>query len=80
MDHIYRHRKHIVTRDIAGETLLVPIQEELADMQRLFALEGVSAFIWKRLDGDRTLDDILDLVAGRFDVDRHRGRARPVQR
>jgi hypothetical protein len=59
----------VIAREIAGETLLVPIRGELADMQRLFFLEPVSHFIWEQLDGATTLADVGMAVTGRFDVD-----------
>jgi len=60
----------VVTRDIAGETLLVPIKGHLVDMRQLFALEGVADFVWKNIDGINTVDDLCDLVTSRFEVDR----------
>lgn len=55
-------------RRIAGETLLVPVAGRLADLQRLFVLEGAGEFIWDNLDGARSLDEIRDSLVGRFDV------------
>jgi len=42
----YRHSEDVVTRQIVGETLLVPIRGDLAGSQRLFALDAVGEFIW----------------------------------
>ena len=38
LDTIYQHSPDVVARQILGETLLVPIRGELADLQRIFAL------------------------------------------
>jgi hypothetical protein len=46
---VYRKKKDLVTREIAGETLIVPTRGNLADMQRIFALNGVAGFIWQHL-------------------------------
>ena len=70
MNRVFRKKEDIVTRNIVGETLLVPIRGELANMQRLFALEKVSAFIWGQLDGVNTLGDILERITDSFEVDR----------
>ncbi len=69
MAQIYRQRKDIVTRSIAGETLLVPISDKLADMEVLFSLNEVGAFIWERLDGTGSLDSIQDRVLDEFDAE-----------
>jgi hypothetical protein len=50
---VYRKKKDLVTREIAGETLIVPTRGNLADMQRIFALDGVAAFIWQHLERER---------------------------
>ena len=64
----YRKKENIVTRSIAGETLLVPIYGELANMERIFTLDPVAAFIWEQLDGSKSLKDIRDGVLYKFDV------------
>jgi len=65
---IYRKQDNIVTRGIAGETLLVPICGKLADLEEVFVLEGAGAFIWERLDGKKNIEEISDDVAKEFDV------------
>jgi len=64
----YRKKENIVTRQIAGETLLVPIYGDLANMERIFSLDPVAAFIWEQLDGNKILKDIRDGVLDVFDV------------
>jgi hypothetical protein len=64
----YKRRDNVVFRRIAGETLLIPIRGTLADLQRVFVLEGAGEFIWQELDGSKTMEEIRDAVAGRFEV------------
>ena len=66
---IYTRKPDIVTRQIAGETLLVPVRGRLADLQRLFALEGVGEFIWNLLDGQTSEVLIVEAVCARYEVD-----------
>lgn len=65
---VYRKQEEIVTREIAGETLLVPIRSNLADMQRIFGLNAVGEYIWQRLDGKRSLAEIRNEILDNFDV------------
>lgn len=58
----------IVSRSIAGETILVPVSGKLADMQRIFSLNAVAEFIWKRLDGEKNLSAIRDEIIEYFEV------------
>lgn len=72
---VYKKNDEIVSREIAGETILVPIKGKLADMQRVFALENVSEFIWQHLDGQATLDTILKCLTESYDIDHARARS-----
>jgi hypothetical protein len=64
----YRQSKDVVTRQIVGETLLVPIRGDLAGSQRLFALDAVGEFIWQQLNDATDLAAICEAVVERFDV------------
>jgi hypothetical protein len=67
---IYQREENIVSREIAGETILVPIRGKLADMQNIFTLNTVGAYIWDQLDGINSLAQILDSLLDQFEVDR----------
>jgi len=68
LDPIFRKKEEILTRRIAGETLLVPVSSDLANMERIFMLDTVAAFIWEQLDGTKSLKQIRDKVLDAFDV------------
>lgn len=65
---VFQKADNVVCRVIAGETLLVPVQGSLADMRRLFVLEGCGAEVWELLDGRRRTGEIRDELARRYDV------------
>jgi len=67
---VYRQGENIVSRNVAGESLLVPIRGHVADMQKIFALDPVGEFIWNHLDGKLSLNDVLDELLETFPVDR----------
>jgi hypothetical protein len=67
-DKIFIRNQDIVSRKIAGELFLVPVKGKLADMEKIFTLTTVAEYIWDRLDGQRSLDDIRNDVVARFDV------------
>jgi len=66
----FKQEDHVVTREIVGETILVPIRGKLADMQRIFTLNEVGAYIWTHLDGSRDLEEICQGLETKFDVRR----------
>jgi hypothetical protein len=65
---IFKKIDDVIARQIAGETLLVPIRGELADMQKIFALNPVAEYIWQQLDGRQSLAQISQGLLARFEV------------
>jgi methyltransferase-like protein len=66
----FRKTTNIVSRKIAGETILVPITGRLADMQRIFSLNPVAEFIWEQMDGNKKLAEIHDDILNHFHVEK----------
>ncbi len=65
----YRKDANIVSRQIAGEMLLVPIRQKMGDLESIYTLNDSAARIWDLLDGERTLGEICDQMALEFEVD-----------
>jgi hypothetical protein len=64
----YKRSPDAVTREVAGETLVVPIRGHLADLQRIYALNPVGALVWARLDRAVDVRTLCRAVAEEFDV------------
>ena len=58
----------VVTRTIAGETLLVPIRSGVADLDSIFALNETGSFVWQAIDGSKTVEEIAAAMAEQFEV------------
>ena len=51
----YQQDPSIVSREIAGEVILVPIRNNVGDLESIYTLNETAARIWALLDGDHTL-------------------------
>lgn len=58
----------IVERKIVGEVVLVPIRQNVGDLEYIFTLNEMAGRIWELIDGNRCLGDILDAIVEEFDV------------
>ena len=67
---VKRKDDDLVAREIAGETIVVPIRGELADMDSIYVLNPVAEYVWWQLDGEKSLDEVLAGVLSTFDVAR----------
>jgi hypothetical protein len=68
IDRIFKKNKNFVFRQIDDETILVPIKNNVGDMGAIYNLNEVGAYVWMNLDGEKTLFDIKNMVAGEFEV------------
>lgn len=67
-ERIFRKNENFVFRQIDDETILVPIKDNVGDMGAIYNLNEVGAFVWEHLDGQKTLFDVKNMVAGEFEV------------
>ena len=65
----YQKNPEMVARQIAGELILVPIRQNVADMDCIYTLNPVGAFIWDKLDGRATLADLQAAIVNEYDTD-----------
>lgn len=64
----YQKDPNVVSREIAGEQILVPIRKQAADMAAIYVLNETGAQIWRLIDGRRSLADIGDVLAQEYNV------------
>ncbi len=59
----------IVTRKTGNEYVLVPITNNIADMNSVYTLNETGAFIWEQIDGKRNLEEIIMALTAEYDID-----------
>lgn len=64
----HRQSANLLTRRIAGETIIIPIRGKLADMQRIFALNEVGEHVWRLIGEQRAFGEICSEIQSFFDV------------
>jgi methyltransferase-like protein len=66
---ILSHSKSIVTTRTGNEYVLVPIANNIADMNSMYTLNETGAFIWERIDGKKSVEDIINEMMNEYEVD-----------
>ncbi len=69
LDDRYCKDPFIVFREIAGEMILVPIRQNVGDLESIYTLNETAARVWELLDGQRTLREIRDELVQEFEVE-----------
>jgi hypothetical protein len=69
LNNTYIPSDKIVSREIEGELIIVPLVAGIADMEdELFTLNETGREIWKRLDGKKSLETIINELCIEFDA------------
>jgi len=56
-------------RSSEGEEILVPIVHSGDEVDSIYTLDEVGKFIWERIDGERTVRDVIDAVKDEYEGD-----------
>ncbi len=61
-------KRELIKRDIAGDTILVPVGKTVYESNGLFVLNELGAFLWDRLADAEDEKALLDAVLVEYDV------------
>jgi hypothetical protein len=64
----FAKKGEFVSRNIAGETILVPVRGRMGDLDSIFNLNEVACFIWNRIDGHTSLRQLVSAVCSEFEI------------
>jgi hypothetical protein len=65
---VYRKSDSIVSRKVGDEFILVPIRQNVGDLDSIYTLNETAARIWELIDGERNLYEIKNMMVEEFDV------------
>lgn len=65
---ILSHSPTIVTRKTGSEYVLVPVSNNIADMNSVFTLNETGAFIWEQIDGKKTIGEITEALVSEYEI------------
>jgi len=68
LDKVYKKSDSIVSRKIADEFILVPIRQNVGDLESISTLNEVAARIWELIDGKIKVREIKDKIVEEFEV------------
>lgn len=61
-------KKELIRREIAGDTILVPVGQAVYDSNGLFMLNELGARIWDLLPGVNTQEEICAAILKEYEV------------
>lgn len=61
-------KHHYASRQVGGEYVIVPVRDNVAQMNTLITLNEVGSFIWDRLAQGVTVESLVTAMVAEFDV------------
>ena len=68
LDKVYTKSDSIVFRKIADEFILVPIRQNVGDLESIYTLNETGARIWELIDGKMKVGEIKEKLVEKFEV------------
>ena len=65
---VFKKRDSIVSRKIGDEFILVPIKQDVGDLESIYTLNETGARIWELIDGKTKVGQIKERLVEEFDV------------
>ena len=64
----YVRNSRVVSREVAGETLVVPIRGGVGDLDAIFSFNPLGSDLWALLQNATSIEEMTAWVVERFDV------------
>ena len=68
LDTCFVKENDLVTRDVAGERIIVPIKGHVGDLEGVYTLNELGATIWQLINGQTTARELAEAVRNEYDV------------
>lgn len=65
---VYRRHDGVVCRHVGSESVLVPIRNNVGNLESIYTLSPVAARVWELLDGVRSVEQIVEILCHEYDV------------
>jgi hypothetical protein len=69
LEKVYKKSDSIVSRKIGDEYILVPIRQDVGDLESIYTLNETGALIWELIDGKIQVNEIKKKIIEEFEVE-----------
>jgi hypothetical protein len=66
---VYRRSTAVVSRQISGETLVVPIRGKVGDLASIYSFNEAGSVLWEALEQPRSLENLTSALCQAFEVE-----------
>ena len=66
---VFKKTEKVVTREIEGEVILLPLYKSSKDMNYIYTLNETAAAFWNWVDGKKTVSAIKEIFLKTYKID-----------
>ena len=66
---VYHRSTAVVSRQISGETLVVPIRGKVGDLASIYSFNESGSVLWAALEKPRSLEELASVLCQSFEVE-----------
>jgi hypothetical protein len=78
-DQLFTRSRSVVSRVVAGETLIVPVRGKVGDLASIYSFNGTASLIWQLLDSPTGLAELIEAVEREYEVGHAQARSDVTQ-
>ena len=64
----FARNEDLVSRSVAGETLIVPVRGGVGDLNSIYTLRNVSQLIWQMIGEGRSVGEMVEDITKEYEV------------
>ena len=69
LNQIAKNKQNFATKQVGEDLVLVPMKDNVAEMNAMFTLNEVGSFVWDNLNEESTRELLSVAIAEEFEVD-----------
>jgi hypothetical protein len=79
LDQVFIRSQSVVSRRVAGETLIVPIRGKVGDLASIYSFNETGSLIWQALETPKSLGELIEVVEAEYSVEREQAESDATQ-
>jgi Coenzyme PQQ synthesis protein D (PqqD) len=68
LEQVYVRSQAMVSRRVAGETLIVPVRGKVGDLASIYSFNQTGSLIWQSMESPKTLRELISAVQREYAV------------
>jgi hypothetical protein len=67
-EQVFVRSNSVVSRRVAGETLIVPVRGKVGDLASIYSFNGTGSLIWQSLESPKNLSELIAIIEQEYAV------------